>query len=65
MNIWEWCGSGNKCSFEKRYSFTNIQSPDFVALAASYNIKGVKVEKQEDLKECFRSAFKHIKCLIC
>ena len=35
--------------FEKRYSFTNIQSPDFVALAASYNIKGVKVEKQEDL----------------
>ena len=35
--------------FEKRYSFTNIQSPDFVALAASYNIKGVKVVKQEDL----------------
>lgn len=35
--------------FEKRYSFTNIQNPDFVALAASYNIKGVKVEKQEDL----------------
>ena len=35
--------------FEKRYSFTNIQSPDFVALAASYSIKGVKVEKQEDL----------------
>ena len=35
--------------FEKRYSFTNIQSPDFVALAASYNIKGVKVAKQEDL----------------
>ena len=37
--------------FEKRYSFTNIQSPDFVALAASYNIKGVKVEKQEDLSK--------------
>lgn len=35
--------------FEKRYSFTNIQSPDFVALAASYNIKGQKVEKQEEL----------------
>lgn len=35
--------------FEKRYSFTDIQSPDFVALAASYNIKGLKVEKQEDL----------------
>ncbi len=37
--------------FEKRYSFTNIQSPDFVTLAASYNIKGVKVEKQEDLSK--------------
>ncbi|KGO09927.1 biosynthetic-type acetolactate synthase large subunit [Elizabethkingia bruuniana] len=35
--------------FEKRYSFTDIQSPDFVALAASYNIKGQKVESQEDL----------------
>jgi acetolactate synthase-1/2/3 large subunit len=35
--------------FEKRYSFTDIQSPDFVALAASYNIKGQKVERQEDL----------------
>ena len=35
--------------FEKRYSFTEIQSPDFVALAASYNIKGQKVERQEEL----------------
>lgn len=35
--------------FEKRYSFTDIQSPDFVALAASYNIKGQKIERQEDL----------------
>lgn len=35
--------------FEKRYSFTDIQSPDFVALAASYNIKGQKVESQKDL----------------
>lgn len=35
--------------FEKRYSFTDIQSPDFVALAVSYNIKGQKVERQEEL----------------
>jgi len=35
--------------FEKRYSFTDIQSPDFVALAASYNVKGQKVERREDL----------------
>ncbi|MBS1730479.1 MAG: biosynthetic-type acetolactate synthase large subunit [Bacteroidetes bacterium] len=37
--------------FEKRYSFTDIQSPDFVALAASYNIKGQKVERLEDLNK--------------
>ena len=37
--------------FEKRYSFTDIQSPDFVALAASYNIKGQKIERQEDLNQ--------------
>lgn len=35
--------------FEKRYSFTDIQSPDFVALAASYNIKGQKIQRQQDL----------------
>ena len=46
--------------FEKRYSFTNIQSPDFVALAASYNIKGVKVEKQEDLTQIQKKKKKSI-----
>ncbi|AZI22667.1 biosynthetic-type acetolactate synthase large subunit [Chryseobacterium taklimakanense] len=44
--------------FEKRYSFTNIQSPDFVALAASYNIKGIKVEKQEDLSHALDQLLK-------
>lgn len=36
--------------FEKRYSFTEIQSPDFVALANSYGIKGQKVSRKTDLK---------------
>lgn len=36
--------------FEKRYSFTEIQSPDFVALANSYGIKGQKVSQKTDLK---------------
>lgn len=36
--------------FEKRYSFTEIQSPDFVALANSYKIKGQKVNQRTELK---------------
>jgi len=36
--------------FEKRYSFTEIQSPDFVALANSYGIKGQEVSQKTDLK---------------
>ena len=36
---------------ERRYSFTDIQSPDFVALAKAYNIDGQKVSERENLKE--------------
>ena len=35
---------------ERRYSFTDIQSPDFVALAASYHIDGKRVSKRDELK---------------
>lgn len=34
---------------DKRYSFVNITSPDFVMLAASYHIPGKKVIEREDL----------------
>jgi len=37
--------------FDKRYSFTEIQSPDFVALAQSYSIQGKNLEQRKDLKE--------------
>ena len=40
--------------FEKRYSFTEIQSPDFVALANSYGIKGQKVSQKTDLKSALK-----------
>lgn len=36
--------------FEKRYSFTEMDSPDFVQLAAAYQIPAWRVEKPEDLK---------------
>ena len=35
--------------FEKRYSFTEIQSPNFVTVANGYGIQGEKVSKREDL----------------
>jgi acetolactate synthase-1/2/3 large subunit len=36
---------------EKRYSFTNIDSPDFVALAKAYNIDAQKTSDRKNLKE--------------
>lgn len=36
---------------EKRYSFTDIQSPDFVQVAKGYRIEGRKVKLREDLKQ--------------
>ncbi len=35
---------------ERRYSFTDIQSPDFVALAKAYHIEGQKVSEREKFK---------------
>ncbi|WP_430399103.1 biosynthetic-type acetolactate synthase large subunit [Flavobacterium sp.] len=35
---------------EKRYSFTDIQSPDFVQVAKGYGIEGNKVKEREGLK---------------
>ncbi|MFN8252927.1 MAG: biosynthetic-type acetolactate synthase large subunit [Ferruginibacter sp.] len=35
---------------EKRYSFVDIQSPDFVQVAKGYSIPGKSISKREDLK---------------
>ncbi len=40
---------------DKRYSFTNIKSPDFVALAKAYNIKGELVNKRDQLKNSLKA----------
>ena len=37
--------------FDRRYSFVNIESPDFIMLAKSYGINGQKVAKREDLED--------------
>jgi len=42
---------------EKRYSETKISNPDFVKLADSYGIKGIRVEKAEDIENALKTAY--------
>jgi len=35
--------------FDERYSFTEMQNPDFVAIAKAYRIHGTEVLKREEL----------------
>jgi acetolactate synthase-1/2/3 large subunit len=44
---------------DKRYSFVNITSPDFVALAKSYYIEGHKVSDRENLKDSLEKMLNH------
>lgn len=44
---------------ERRYSFVNITSPDFVALAKSYYIEGQKVSEREQLKAALKTMLDH------
>lgn len=39
---------------EGRYSFTDIQSPDFVKVGEAYNIKGQRVDSRENLKSAIQ-----------
>jgi acetolactate synthase-1/2/3 large subunit len=41
--------------FEKRYSFTEITSPDFVKLAAAYGIPGAVVSDRKDLEPAMKA----------
>ena len=45
--------------FEKRYSFTEMISPDFVALAKSYSIEAQKVEDRAALKSALEQMLNH------
>lgn len=44
---------------DKRYSFVNITSPDFVAVAKGYYIDGNKVDKREELKTALKTMLDH------
>ncbi len=44
---------------DKRYSFVDITSPDFVQVAKGYGIAGKSVSKREDLKASVAEMLKH------
>ena len=44
---------------DKRYSFVDIASPDYVQVAKGYRIPGQKVEKREHLKEAIQTMLEH------
>jgi len=44
---------------ERRYSFVDIQSPDFVAVAKGYRIEGQLVSERKDLKSALQEMLTH------
>lgn len=44
--------------FDKRYSFVDLQNPDFVAVTKGFGIDASKVEKREDLSESIDNLLK-------
>ena len=44
---------------EKRYSFTNIKSPDFVKVAEGYSIAGKKISERVHLKNALQEMLDH------
>ena len=44
---------------DKRYSFVDITSPDFVALAKAYYIEGQSVSDRKDLKKALQTMIEH------
>ena len=43
----------------RRYSFVDIQSPDFIMLAKAYGIEGQSINKREDLKGALKTMLDH------
>jgi acetolactate synthase-1/2/3 large subunit len=44
---------------DKRYSFVNITSPDFVQVAKGYGIAGQSISRREDLQHALTAMLKH------
>jgi acetolactate synthase-1/2/3 large subunit len=44
---------------DKRYSFVDIQSPNYVMVAKAYNIEGAKVSERADLRSALKTMLDH------
>ena len=44
---------------DKRYSFVDIDSPDYVKVAEAYRIAGSSVSKREDLRAALKTMLEH------
>ncbi len=44
---------------DKRYSFVNITSPDYIAVAKGYYLPGKKVERREELESALKEMIEH------
>jgi acetolactate synthase-1/2/3 large subunit len=44
---------------DKRYSFVNIASPDFVMVAKGYGISGSSISERKDLKDALKTMLDH------
>jgi acetolactate synthase-1/2/3 large subunit len=44
---------------DKRYSFVDITSPDFVMVAKGYGIEGRKISEREHLREALQTMLQH------
>jgi acetolactate synthase-1/2/3 large subunit len=44
---------------DRRYSFVNIESPDFVQVAKGYRIPGARIEDRSDLQQALQTMLQH------
>lgn len=44
---------------DRRYAFSDMENPDFVALAAAYRIAGKRVSEREHLRNAIAAMFRH------
>ncbi|MEK7254500.1 MAG: biosynthetic-type acetolactate synthase large subunit, partial [Bacteroidota bacterium] len=44
---------------ERRYSFTEMQNPDFVGIAKAYGIAGASVSERQDLRNALKTMLEH------
>jgi acetolactate synthase I/II/III large subunit len=47
--------------YRKRYTWTHLPSPDFVKLAEAYGAAGYRIEKEEEVEDILKEAFRNKK----